>query len=247
MLSLLLALHAAAISRTTVANIPLVRVPAGTFVMGSARGEPGRGDDETPHRVTISRAFWLGTTEVTQAQWYRVMGTSPSRFAGCAQCPVENVTWLDARKFLERLNALSGGGFRLPTEAEWEYACRTGESARAERIDDAHANFDARYPLPGGRPGRFRGRPIPVASFPPDRFGLYDMHGNVWEWCADGYGPYPAGDAVDPVGPADAPKKAIRGGSWFFDGASCRCATRYSHAPEDRGFSVGFRVARDER
>ena len=215
--------------------------------MGSEPGEAGRGEDETPHRVTISRAFWLGTTEVTQAQWNRIMGTSPSRFGGCAQCPVENVTWFDVQKFLERLNAASGGGFRLPTEAEWELACKTGERARAERIDDAHANFDGRFPLRGGRPGRFRGRPIPVASFSPDRLGLYDMHGNVWEWCADGYGAYPSGDAVDPIGPADLPKKVIRGGSWYFDAASCRCATRYSHAPEDKGFSVGFRVARDDR
>jgi formylglycine-generating enzyme required for sulfatase activity len=233
--------------RNTVSGIPLVRIPAGTFVMGSAAGEPGRREDETPHRVTIRRDFWLGATEVTQAQWNRIMGTNPSRLRGCAECPVENVTWLDVQRFIEKLNAAQGGGFRLPTEAEWEYACRTGERPDAGRIDDAHANFDARYPVRGGRPGRYRGRPVPVASFPPDRRGLYDMHGNVWEWCADGYAPYPAGDAVDPVGPKSAPKKVIRGGSWYFDAASCRCAARYSHDPSDRGFSLGFRVARDER
>ena len=215
--------------------------------MGSVPGEPGRGADETPHRVTISRAFWLGATEVTQKQWTRIMGSNPSRFSGCADCPVENVTWLDVGKFIERLNAQAGGGFRLPTEAEWEYACRTGESPDGGRIADANANFDARYPVRGGRPGRYLGRPVPVASFPPDRRGIYDLHGNVWEWCADGYGIYPDQDAADPVGPASAPKKVIRGGSWYFDAASCRCAARYSHAPGDRGFSLGFRVARDDR
>jgi len=242
----LFALGVAAVSRTTVSNIPVVRIRPGTFVMGSAPGEAGRGEDEILHRVTISRAFWLGATEVTQAQWNRVMGTSPSRFGGCAACPVENVTWFDVERFLDRINALSGGGFRLPTEAEWEFACRTGELARAERIDDAHANFDGREAADGDA-GRFRGSPAPVGSYPPNPWGLYDLHGNVWEWCADGYASYPAGDAVDPVGPADAPKRVIRGGSWYFDEASCRCATRYSHAPEDRGFSIGFRVARDDR
>jgi formylglycine-generating enzyme required for sulfatase activity len=227
--------------------IPLVRIPAGTFVMGSAPDERDRRADETPHRVTISRAFRLGRTEVTQVQWARIMGANPSRFARCPECPVENVTWFDVQRFLERLNAVAGGGYRLPTEAEWEYACRTGERPDAVPIDDAHANFDARYPAQGGRPGRYRGRPVAVASFPGDRLGLHDMKGNVWEWCADGYAPYPPGAAVDPVGPPSAPKKVIRGGSWYFDGASCRCSARYSHAPGDRGFSLGFRVARDDR
>ncbi|MGH9440866.1 MAG: formylglycine-generating enzyme family protein, partial [Thermoanaerobaculia bacterium] len=153
----------------------------------------------------------------------------------------------DVRKFLERLNEKEGGGFRLPTEAEWEFACQSGEGSGAERIDDANANFDARYPLRGGRPGRYLGRPVPVGSFPADRRGIFDMHGNVWEWCSDGYGAYPDHDVVDPVGPASAAKKVIRGGSWYFDAASCRCAARYSHAPGDKGFSVGFRLARDER
>jgi formylglycine-generating enzyme required for sulfatase activity len=243
--SLLLA-PAAAKPASGTGTIPLVRIPAGSFVMGSALSDPDRGADETAHRVTISRSFWLGRTEVTQEQWTRVMGTNPSRFAGCPECPVENVTWIDARKFLEKPNAAEGGGFRLPTEAEWEYACRTGERPDTAAIDDAHANFDARYPVRGGRPGRYLGRPAAVASFPADRLGLSDMKGNVWEWCADGYAAYPPGPAVDPVGPASAPRKVIRGGSWYFDGASCRCAARYSHAPADRGFSLGFRVARDD-
>ncbi|MGH9443731.1 MAG: formylglycine-generating enzyme family protein [Thermoanaerobaculia bacterium] len=234
-------------SRASVSGIALVHIPPGTFAMGSAPGEPGRQPDESLHRVTISRGFWLGTTEVTQAQWTRIMGANPSRFSGCPRCPVESVTWFDVRKFLERLNEKVGGGFRLPTEAEWEYACRTGEGSEAERIDDANANFDARYPLRGGRPGRYLGRPVPVGSFPADRRGIFDMHGNVWEWCSDGYGAYPTHDVTDPVGPASAEKKVIRGGSWYFDAASCRCSARYSHASSDKGFSVGFRLARDER
>ncbi len=237
---------ASPVSRTSFGGIPFVRIPPGSFQMGSPASEPGRRPDEVLHRVTISRGFWLGATEVTQLQWTRVMGGNPSRFPGCQDCPVESVSWLDVRKFIDRLNASEGGGFRLPTEAEWEYACKTGESAGAARIDDAHANFDARYPFRGGRPGRYLGRPVRVASYPADRRGIFDMHGNVWEWCADGYGPYPSGDTVDPVGPAPAPLKVIRGGSWYFDAASCRCATRYTHAPGDRGFSVGLRLARND-
>jgi formylglycine-generating enzyme required for sulfatase activity len=236
-----------AVPRSTVSGILLVHIPAGTFRMGSPAEESGHGSDETLHRVTIAHGFWLGATEVTQSQWNRVMGTNPSRFGGCAQCPVENVTWFDAQRFIEKLNAAEEGGFRLPTEAEWEYACRTGERPDAGRIDDAHANFDARFPLRGGRVGRYRGHPVPVASFSADRHGLYDMHGNVWEWCSDGYAAYPPGDALDPVGPEAALKKVIRGGSWYFDAASCRCSARYAHAPADRGFSLGFRVARDDR
>jgi len=232
---------------TIVEGIPLVKIPAGSFAMGSPSGEPGRGDDENLHRVSIPRTFWLGKTEITQRQWTRVMRSNPSAFRRCGpECPVENVSALDVERYLGRLNARAGGGFRLPTEAEWEYACRAGAEA-SPTATDRSANFDARYPAPGGTPGRYRGRTARVATFRPNTWGLFDMLGNVWEWCADSYGPYPGTPAGRPEGASAPAKRVIRGGSWYFDGASARCSARYTHDPRDRGFSLGFRVARDDR
>lgn len=217
-------------------GIALVRIPAGEFVMGSPPGEPLREAQEGRHPVQLTRAFLLGRTEVTQAQWERVMGTRPSHFATCGpDCPVENVNYLEVELFLQRLNARAGGGFRLPSEAEWEYACRagsTGAYASGDTLTRQQANF-------GGT------GPLPVGSFPANAWGLADMHGNVWEWCADWHCPYGDGPAVDPVGRCASDKRVIRGGSWAFEADSARCALRYTHRPVDRGPSLGFRVARD--
>jgi formylglycine-generating enzyme required for sulfatase activity len=219
-----------------VSGIPLVWLPPGEFEMGSPPGEDGRQPDETPHRVRLTRGFWLGVTEVTQGQWVGVVGRNPSHFSKCGpDCPVENVRFDDAREFIDRLNARSAGGFRLPTEAEWEYACRAGSGepySTGKNIDRSAANFDG--------PATAR-----VASFPPNAWGLFDMHGNVWEWCSDWYGPYDASTAVNPAGPVRGDKRVIRGGSFHFGADSCRCALRYTHRPADRGFSLGLRLARD--
>jgi formylglycine-generating enzyme required for sulfatase activity len=226
-----------------VTGMEFVRVPAGRFLMGSPPGEPDREEQERPHQVTITRAFHLGRYEVTQRQWRAVMVTDPSWFAGDG-LPVERVTWNDVRRFLERLEARSAGSrFRLPTEAEWEYACRAGGTA-AYHTGDALSLAQANILPPAGAGGA-RGRTARVGSYPPNAWGLFDMHGNVWEWTADEHCPYAEGAATDPLGRCGAALKVIRGGSWYFGADSARCALRYTHRPQDRGFSLGFRVVRE--
>jgi len=170
---------------------------------------------------------------------------------------VENVTFADAQQFIAKLNASPSAAvrYRLPTEAEWEYACRagtTGPFSTGETLTIDQANYNGRFPYPTAPPapaGEFRGTPMPVGSFPSNRWGLSDMHGNVWEWTADWYGAYAEARAsnVDPHGPDTGEKRVIRGGSWYFDANSARCALRYTHAPQDRGFSLGLRLAADRR
>jgi formylglycine-generating enzyme required for sulfatase activity len=212
------------------------RIPAGSFEMGTPATEPLREAQERLHRVTLSRAFYLAVHEVTQREWTQVMGANPSNFAGCPQCPVERVTYLDVQRFLERLNADGRWpGFRLPTEAEWEYACRAGGRdayGAAATITRAVANYDGRKTTPAG-------------AFPPNAFGLFDMSGNVWEWTSDDHCDYPAGAATDPAGRCASGVKVIRGGSWHFGADSARCGLRYTHRPQDRGFSLGVRLAHD--
>ena len=211
-------------------NLQFVRIPAGEFVMGA-----GVRPDETPHRVIISKPFFMSATEVTQSEWMRVMGSNPSNFKDPRR-PVERVSWYEVQEFLRRLNAHGRFHYRLPTEAEWEYACRAGtktEYAFGDRITTRQANFDG-------------SRTMRVGSFAPNRWGLYDMHGNVWEWCADEYCPYPKDTVTDPVNQCGSKFKVIRGGSFYFGADSARSALRYTHEPQLRGFSIGFRIVRDE-
>jgi formylglycine-generating enzyme required for sulfatase activity len=234
-------------------GMTLVELPPGRFTMGSAAIESGRSDDEVLHDVEITRPFLLGQNEVTQLEWRTVMGAAPSHFSTCGpRCPVENVTYLEVQKFLDKLNAHPPQTlrYRLPTEAEWEYACRarsTGPFSTGENLTTAQANYNGRQPYGSFPAGEFRQKTTPTGTFPLNAWGLADMHGNVWEWTADWYGPYPEGAAanIDPRGPASGEKRVIRGGSWFFDANSARCALRYTHAPQDKGFSLGFRVAAD--
>jgi formylglycine-generating enzyme required for sulfatase activity len=220
--------------------------------MGSPTTEPMREAQEQIHTVGLSRPFYLGHTEVTQEQWERVLGAGqrPSQAVACGpRCPIENVSFEEVQEFLRRLNARAAGrGFRLPTEAEWEYACRAGNAtafSTGSHLTADEANVHGGHPYAGGKPGVYRGGPVPVGSFPPNAWGLFDMHGNVWEWCQDGYCPYGRGPATDPVGHCASKLRVIRGGSWAFGADSARCALRYTHAPQDRGPSLGFRVARD--
>jgi sulfatase modifying factor 1 len=236
-------------------GMTFVELPPGRFTMGSAVGEAGRKEDETLHDVELTRPFLLAQREVTQQEWRTVMGTSPSRFSECGpSCPVENVTFFDALQFIAKLNDAPGAAlhYRLPTEAEWEFACRagtTGPFSTGENLTTAQANYNGKMPYASFPPGEFRQRTTPGGTFPGNPWGLADMHGNVWEWTADWYGPFPDSPAanIDPRGPASGSKRVIRGGSWFFDANSARCGLRYTHSPQDKGFSLGFRLAAEKR
>jgi formylglycine-generating enzyme required for sulfatase activity len=238
-------------------QMELVRIAPGTFRMGSDP-DAGRADEIPAHEVKLTRPFYLGKHEVTQAQFEQVMGTNPSHFTdergGGPDFPVESVTWHEADEFCRRLSALpeekaAGRRYRLPTEAEWEYACRAGTTtpfAGGETLSGAVANFDCTFPAGDAPPSEAaRQRPVSVGSFPPNPWGLYDMHGNVWEWCADWSSPYPdaAGVRVNPQGPALGSGKIVRGGGWCSYGWLCRSATRFSMAPARRARDIGFRVA----
>lgn len=234
-------------------KMKLRRIPAGAFEMGSPAGESGRHDDEPRRKVTISRPFYIGVYEVTQGQYEELMGRNPSGFKG-RSLPADNISWNDAVEFCRRLSerdAEKGAGakYRLPTEAEWEFACRGG-SSKAFSFGNAagsrEANFDGTQPYGNGKPGQDLAMTIKVGSYAPNPFGLYDMHGNVAEWCADWFGRSIDLTALtDPQGPATGTRRVIRGGSWLSAGADCRSAWRGSEAPERFDSILGFRVVAD--
>jgi formylglycine-generating enzyme required for sulfatase activity len=173
-------------------TMKLALIPAGKFLMGSPADEQERFDDETQHEVTISRPFYMGVTEVTQEQYEAVMGNNPSRFKGDKN-PVETVSWNDAMEFCKKLSARTNKTVRLPTEAQWEYACRAGTATpfhTGATISTDEANYDGNSTYGDGPKGEDRLKTIAVASFKPNAFGLYDTHGNVWEWCPDWHADY---------------------------------------------------------
>ena len=232
-------------------GMTLVEVGSGRFTIGSPAAELGRRADETLHDVTINQPFFLGKTEVTQQEWRAVMSSNPSRFADCGpRCPVENVTFVEVQQFLAALNAQPDKAlvYRLPTESEWEYACRAGNVTpffTGDAITTAQANYNGKEPYGKAASGQFRQRPTRAGGFPANAWGLQDMHGNVWEWTGDWYGPYPTEDATDPAGPETGETRVVRGGSWQADAGSARCAARSSRDPNTREPSLGFRVAGD--
>ena len=233
-------------------DIELVKIPAGSFVMGSPPDEEGRYDDEGPtHRVTIPE-FWMGRYEVTQRQWRAVMGANPSEFKG-DDLPVETVSWDDAREFCRKLEALTGRKFRLPTEAEWEYAARAGTTtpfAFGASLSSEQANFNGNYPYGGAQKGVYREKTTTVGRFNPNQFGLYDMHGNVWEWVEDiWHGNYEGAptDGSAWVSGSNSSRRVLRGGSWSGYGDSCRSAVRLNRTPDTRDYYLGFRVVVGER
>ena len=192
--------------------------------------------------VEITRPFYLGVHEVTQAQYEAVIGRNPSGFKGAAH-PVEQVNWDDAVAFCGRLSELpaekaAGRLYRLPTEAEWEYACRAG-STTTYSFGDETARL-AEFGWYSNNSGSAKLHP--VGEKKPNAWGLYDMHGNVWEWCHDWYGPYPVGDVADPTGPESGSVRVDRGGSWHYIARFCRSASRYRFAPGSRTSVLGFRV-----
>ncbi|RYU59919.1 formylglycine-generating enzyme family protein [Methylolobus aquaticus] len=213
-------------------------IEPGTFLMGSPEDEPERSDDEVQHEVTLTRGYWLADTACTQGLWVAVMDENPSQFKDNPENPVENVSWEEVQKFVRRLNEpVEGLNARLPTEAQWEYACRAGTGTPywfGETISPEEANF-----------ARLRGGAMPVKRFPPNRWGLYQMHGNVWEWCADWYGLYPEGAVMDPTGPLKGTSRVLRGGSWIDLPRGVRSAYRPAEIPSQRIDKVGFRLALD--
>jgi formylglycine-generating enzyme len=218
-------------------------VPPGTFLMGSPATEPERTDDETQHRVTLTEGFWLAVHAVTQGQWEAVTGRNPSKFKGDT-LPVETVSWADCQKFVKRLSQKTGKRLRLPTEGEWEYACRAGTSTPfsfGETISTDQANYDGNYTYGKGKNGVYREKTTPVGSFPANAWGLH-MHGNVWEWCSDWFGPYPSGDSKDPQGANSGTVRVLRGGSWAGDPRFCRSAYRGRSVPGSRLDARGCRV-----
>jgi formylglycine-generating enzyme required for sulfatase activity len=231
-------------------KMTFVLIPPGKFRMGSPVEERERSDDERLHEVTLTEPFYLGKTEVTQAQYEALIGKNPSQFKG-ADRPVEKVTWEEARDFTEKLTKKRSNKlvYRLPTEAEWEYACRGGRSSSqpfgigdGRALSSAEANFDGDFPYGGGAKGKRLQSTCRVGSYLANTLGLHDMHGNVYEWCADWYAEYPAGDVTNPRGPSEGGSaRVIRGGGWYFHGTICRAALRGKGT--GRGDGLGFRVA----
>ena len=225
------------------AEMELVYCPPGEFMMGSPVTEEGRYDDEVQHRVKLTKGFWLGKYPVTQQQWVSVMGNNPSCFKG-EDLPVEQVSWKDCQVFVEKVKVALGCRARLPTEAEWEYACRAGTTTPycwGDMLNGDRANCDGNSPCGTIRTGPYMARTTPVGKYGANAWGICDMHGNVWEWCVDWYGAY-SGDAVDPTGPASGDLRVFRGGCWYRYARYCRSAYRSNSDPGLRCYDVGFRL-----
>ncbi len=235
-------------------------IEPGQFLMGSPDSEAERRKDEGPrHPVTITQGLWLADSACTQALWQAVMGENPSHFQaknqGGPEHPVEQVSWHMAQEFLTKLQiVLPGCVATLPTEAEWEYACRAGTTtpfSLGENITTEQVNYDGNFPYGEGKKGEFRECSVPVKDLPANAWGLHQMHGNVWEWCSDGLREYRNEPVVDPglgealtpqAGDKEAPR-ALRGGGWIFNARSVRSADRFHDQPDWHGLNTGFRFA----
>ena len=230
-------------------GMKLLLIPKGSFMMGSSETEKERDSDEVQHEVMLSKDFYLGVTEVTQAQYQKVMSENPSEIqdgktkGDRSNHPVEQISWEEAVKFCQRMSDLpdekkAGRVYRLPTEAEWEYACRAGSKATFCFGDNESQLGDfAWYRV------NSNAEPHSVGLKKPNSWGLHDMHGNVWELCSDWYGDYPKGAVSDPNGPKEGSGRVNRGGTLFGTTASCRSANRNACDPLDRSVMIGFRVA----
>jgi formylglycine-generating enzyme required for sulfatase activity len=251
-------------------DLEMVLIPSGTFMMGP-ESEAGPNINEIQHQVTISKPFYMGKYPVTQAQWQQVMGTNPSLwksnpwhelmgtnpslFRSKKLLPVENISWKDTQSFCLKLKEMTQLPFGIPTEAQWEYACRAGTTTPfhfGSQLNGMQANCNGTAPYPyiqgwfwtTKNKGTYLGKTSPVGKYPANVWGLYDMHGNVWEWCSDWYGEYPSGSVTDPIGPATGSDHVFRGGCWWRSAGCCRSAARYSIVPSDCGLNcIGFRVA----
>ncbi|MEZ4599561.1 MAG: formylglycine-generating enzyme family protein [Syntrophotaleaceae bacterium] len=229
-----------------VTGMEFVWVPGGCFQMGSPASEESRYIEEAQHEVCVD-GFLIGKYEVTQGQWWEIMGSNPSCFKNGDNYPVERVSWDDAQDYIRKLGLRSGKSFRLPTEAEWEYAARAGTTtpfAFGRTITPDQVNYDGKYPYGNAPKGLYRKKTTPVGSFKANVFGLHDMHGNVWEWCQDRYGEdyYRNSPRSNPQGPASGSSRVIRGGSWDINAKICRSASRNGIRPRIHGYDLGFRL-----
>ncbi len=220
-------------------------VPPGTFLMGSPEDEWARNENEVQHEVTLTAGFWLADTTCRQELWNAVMQDNPSHFPGDL-LPVENVDYDQVHEFFARVAEIVPGlQLQLPTEAQWEYACRAGTQTPFSFGDDItpeQVNYDGNYPYRDGTKGEYRETTVACDSLPANDWGLFQMHGNVWEWCRDWHGPYDVtGHVVDPVGPKEGSDRVIRGGSWFSYARYARSASRYGYGPGSRWSLRGVR------
>lgn len=229
-------------------------IPAGSFMMGSPADEEDRGNDEVPHEITLTHGFWLADTACTQAVWKAVTGENPSKFKNeedsRVELPVENASFDDVQAYLSQLNVHVGkqATFSLPTEAQWEYACRAGTNTPfsfGKTISTDQANFDGNNSYAGaymGEYGKYRQSTVSVKSLRCNAWGLYQMHGNVWEWCSDWYAEYSRDDDTDPVGPDSGSNRVLRGGSWINSARDVRSACRLGIDPGIHEGVLGFRL-----
>jgi formylglycine-generating enzyme required for sulfatase activity len=229
-------------------SLEMVKIPGGIFLMGSPETEAKRNDDEGPQHYVNVPEFFMGKYPVTQAQWQAVMGNNPSYFKGKNR-PVEKVSWNEATKFCQKLSKKTGRDYRLPSEAEWEYACRAGTQTPfyfGETITPELVNYDGSYTYGNGPKGKDREETTDVGNFPPNSFGLYDMHGNVFEWCQDVWHRNYDGAPVDGsawVNGGDSSLRVLRGGSWYFNPRRCRSADRNFYNSVETDYSIfGFRL-----
>ena len=224
-------------------------IPAGSFMMGSPQKENGRKDDEDQHETRITQGFWILETEVTLEIWEDVMNDNPNQFNDSRLLPVENVSWNDCQRFLTKINSPDicpeGVKFALPTEAQWEYACRAGTTTPfsfGNVLNWDYANCNGNYPYGADGKGERLGKTQKVGSYPPNAWGLFDMHGNVWEWTSDWYALYPKDKSIDPTGPENGSHRVNRGGCWLDDAVACRAARRHADYPDYHSPNIGFRL-----
>jgi len=218
-------------------------ISSGTFVMGSPTDELGRGNDETQYTVTLSESFYIQTAEVTQGQWLNVMNSNPSSAATCGyNCPVENISWNDAQTFIVALNAMGEGSYTLPTEAQWEYAARAGSNTAFANGGITETMSSANLDVMGWYVSNSDASPHAIAQKTANIWGLFDMHGNVLEWCNDWYDTYPTGSVTDPVGPSSGSERVRRGCGFNNEARHCRSAYRYKSSPGTQHYSFGLRL-----
>lgn len=255
--AIILSLQARAQSDEFIVNgvsFKMVFVEGGTFVMGATNEQNSNvTDDEKPvHKVTIN-SYYIGQTEVTQALWKAVMGDNPSHFSDNLQCPVEQVDWNDCQEFIVKLNQLTGKNFRLPTEAEWEFAARGGTKSKDYKYSGSNILNDVAWYYENSGisklqdalwsgdsivPNKCRTHPVGIKNA--NELGLYDLTGNVCEWCADWYGVYSHTEQINPIGPNNGSKRVLRGGGWCYPASFCRVSCRFKDIPEDEEKFAGF-------